>query len=271
MTDESMPGAGRPQSAILKGAGTWLKMHGLTDAQPTPLIAMRLSARWRARLAGSVLLALFLIAVALINVAYLGSEPARPAQLVVLTAAVAALVTGQMLVDRWVRRVDRRAAATLVRRAAHPARLGWRTVLGLPRAVLWAATFAGQAALGVAALAVGDAAGRQAATILLIGLCGVAISMSLQLRHLLTHPAVADDEVSLTADAIMRVEDAREMAVPSALWCLPTVSLLATVPGWWTAAWIAFVLAGVVALILITARTAPSGRTARQAMSPINR
>jgi hypothetical protein len=269
MTDESMPGAGRPQSAILKGAGTWLKMHGLTDAQPTPLIAMRLSARWRARLAGSVLLALFLIAVALINVAYLGGEPARPAQLVVLTA-VAALVTGQMLVDRWVRRVDRRAAATLVRRAAHPARLGWRTVLGLPRAVLWAATFAGQAVLGVAALAVGDAAGRQAATILLIGLGGVAISMSLQLRHLLTHPAVADDEVSLTADAIMRVEDAREMAVPSALWCLPTVSLLATVPGWWTAAWIAFVLAGVVALILITARTAPSGRTARQAMSPIN-
>ena len=135
-----------------------------------------------------------------------------------LTALVVGLVLAQSLLDRWVRRVDRRAAATLPRRAAHPVRLGWRTVLGWPRAAFAVTTFAGAVVLAIGALTVQDSTTRYAAVVLLIGLCGVAVGMVVQLRHVLTHPVVADDEVSLTADVIMRVEDAREVAAPTVVW-----------------------------------------------------
>lgn len=267
MPNATAANAGQPGPAALEGVRLWLTMHGLADARPTPLLAVRLAARRRVRVAASVLLALFLIATALVYAASLGAEPGGRAPLLVLTAVVIALVVGQSLLDSWVRRVDRRVAATLRRRVAHPRRLGWRTVVGLPRAVFAGATFAGAVGLAIAALAVGDTTGRYAAVILLIGLCGVAVVTGVQLRHLLTHPAVAYDETSLTADAIMRVEDAREVSMPTVSWCLPTVSLLAAVPGWWTAAWLAFIVLGVVALALITARTAPAGTVVRHAMS----
>jgi hypothetical protein len=256
-----------PSPAELRGAALWLKMHGLPVGQPAALIATRLAARQRARLAGSLLLGAFLLAVALTYAAYLGSSAPRYTPLLIITAVVIALVAGQSMVDRWVRRVDQRVAAGLQRRVAHPGRLGWRTVVGLPRALFAAGTFAGMVALAFGALAVGDSVGRYAAVILLFGACGVAVVAGLQLNHLLTHPAVADDETSLTADVIMRIEDAREATLPTVLWCLPTVSLLDTVPGWWTAAWIAFTLLGVGALVLITLRTAPSGVVGRHVMS----
>ncbi|XVU26436.1 hypothetical protein ACQPZJ_05110 [Actinoplanes sp. CA-054009] len=251
-------------SPELRGVGLWLRGHGLAEARPTPLLAARLKARWLARLVAAVLLALLVIAVALTYSAHKGAESRAP--LAVLTAAVVALVAGQALLDRWVRRVDRRAGAGLVRRVARPVPLGWRTVLGLPRAAFAVVTFAGAAALGIGALAVGDTTGRYAAAVLLIGLCGVALVGVVQLRQLLTCPAVADDEDSLTADAVMRVEDAREAVVPTVLWCLPGASLLDAVPGWWTAAWLGFVLVGLVALVLINLRTASSGSVARHAM-----
>ena len=50
--------------------------------------------------------------------------PALP--LLVLAALVVGLLLAQSLLDWWVRRVDRRAGATLPRRAAHPIQLGWR-------------------------------------------------------------------------------------------------------------------------------------------------
>ncbi|GLY93049.1 hypothetical protein [Actinoplanes sp. NBRC 103695] len=138
--------------------------------------------------------------------------------LLVLTALVAGLVPAQSLLDRWVRRVDRRAGARLPRRAAHPVRLGWHTVLGRPRAAFAATTFAGAAALAIGALTLHNSTARYAAVILLIGLCGLAVGVVVQLRHILTHPVVADDEISLTTDVIMRVEDARIGAVPTAVW-----------------------------------------------------
>ncbi|MET7426471.1 hypothetical protein [Dactylosporangium sp. NPDC005555] len=243
----------------LEQAGSWLARHGLASASPTPLLAVRLAARRRARLASSVLLGTFILAIALISTT--GAGP------LLLTATVIALVAALALLDGWVRRVDRRAGATLLRRAAHPVQLGWRTVLGLPRAVFAVATFTAAAVLAASGLTVDDPDGRDAAVVLLIGWCGVAIGMCVQLRHLLTHPAVADDEVPLTADAVMRVEDAREVAAPTALWSLPVVSLLNNTPGWWTVAWLTFVVLGALTLILINLRTAASGTVARHAMS----
>ena len=270
-----MPDGDPPvRPADLEQARAWLAGHGLTDTGPTPLLATRLAVRRRARLAGAVLLAVFICAVALAYVSYRpaggavdGSGSFRRGSLLVLTAMVIGLVLAQSGLDWWVRRVDRRAGATLPRRAAHPVRLGWRAVLGWPRAALAGATFAGAAALATGALAVPDSTTRYAAVVLLIGLCGVAVGMVVQLRHVLTAPAVADDEVSLNADVIMRVEDARDVATPTVVWSLPVVSVFDTGLGWWNAAWLVFIVLGVVALALVNAWTARSGMVARHATS----
>jgi hypothetical protein len=165
-----------------------------------------------------------------------------------------------------VRRVDRRAGAMLSRRAAHPTQPGWRALLGRPYAAFGIATFAGATLLAVSALSAGDSAARYAALVLLVGLVGVAIGTGLRLRDLVVRPVVAEDEVSLTADVIMRVEDAREVAKPTVLWGLPVVLLFGVAPGWWDAASLAFVMLGLVALIVIQVRTEPSAAVARHAM-----
>ncbi|MCH6161283.1 hypothetical protein [Streptomyces marispadix] len=267
MTDQSV------SPAELKGAGEWLAVHGLTDVQPTPLLATRLAVRQRARLAAAVLLAAFIIAVALV---YTFARPHGPAadgsgsyrhwSLLVLTAVVAGLVLAQSLLDRRVRQVDRRVGATLPRRAAHPVRPGWRTVLGRARAAFAVATFAGAMLLAIGALTVLDSTARYAALVLLIGLCGAAVVTVVQLRHVLTHPVVAEDEASLTTDVVMRVEDAREVTTPSLVWCLPVASVLDTVPGWWVFAWCLFVALSAVSLALITVWT---GLAARRRGTPL--
>jgi len=257
--------------ADLERAGVWLAGHGLADVRPTPLLATRLAVRRRVRLAASVVLAAFIVGVAL---TYTGGmvdgSGHRRWLLWVLTALVVGLVVAQSLLDWWVRRVDRRAGAALPRRVAHSVRLGWRTVLGWPRAAFAAATFAGATALAIGTLTLPNSTARYAAVILLMGLCGLAVGVVVQLRHILTHPVVADDEVSLTADVIMRVEDARVGAAPTAVWSvwsLPVVSVFSTTLGWWNAAWLAFIVLSVVALALIEARTARSAAVARHAMS----
>lgn len=258
--------------AELEQAGVWLTGHGLTGATPSPLLARRLAVRRRARPAAHLLLAVFIIVVALI---YVANRPAETGgdgafgglPFLLLTAAVAGLVLAQALLDRWVRRVDRRAAATLPRRAAHSVRLGWRTVLGVPRAAFAAVMFAGALTLTTGALITRDSTTRYAALVLIVALCGVAANTAVQLHHVLTHPSVADDEGSLTADIVMRIEDAREVATPTVVWCLPVASVYDAGLDWWNTAWLVFVVLGISALTLITVRTAKSGAVARHATS----
>ncbi|MER7276617.1 hypothetical protein ABT369_19455 [Dactylosporangium sp. NPDC000244] len=149
-------------------------------------------------------------------------------------------------------------------------RYGWRTVLGWPRAAFAATTFAGATALAIGTLTLHDSTARYAAVILLIGVCGLAAGVVVQLRHVLTHPVVADDEVSLTADVMMRVDDARAGAAPTAVWSvwsLPVVSVFSTAFGWWNAAWLAFIVLSVIAQALIEARTERSAMVARHVVS----
>jgi len=271
MPNGTLPDVDLPvRPADLERAGAWLAGHGLADVRPTPLLAARLAVRRRARLAASVLLAVFILAAAL---AYVSDLPPGPAVdgfeahqrwwLLALAAAVVGWVLVQSLMDRWVRRVDRRAGATLPRRATHPVRLGWRTVLGWPRAAFAAATFAGATALAIGALTPHNSTARYAAVILLIGLCGVAVGTAVQLRHVLTHPVVADDEGSLTADFLMRVEDAREVAVPTVVWSLPVVSVFDTGLDPWNTGWLVFIILSVIALALITVRDGRSALAAQ--------
>jgi len=106
--------------------------------------------------------------------------------------------------------------------------------------------------LAIATLTTRDGATRYAAVILLIGLCGVAAGTAVQLRHVLTHPVVADDEGTLKADFLMRVEDAREVALPTVVWSLPVVSVFDTGLDPWNTGWLVFIVLSVIALALIT-------------------
>jgi hypothetical protein len=266
----------RVSATQLKLADAWLAMHGLGDAPATPTLAMRLSARHRARIAAQLLLGVLPIAAALAYVYDMTSAlgwvaPRRRTALLILAAVVSGWVLARWLLDWWVRRVDRRAGAALARRAAHPVRLGWRTVLGWPHAAFAVAMYTAAAALTVGALtvrdaAVGDSTVQYAVVIVLLGMTGVAVAAAVQLHHVLAHPAVADDEVSLTADIIMRVEDARDVATPSVLWTLPIILLFGTAL-WWNVASLAFVVLGVVALAVVTMRAKPSAAVARQVVS----
>ncbi|GLX05084.1 hypothetical protein [Microbispora sp. NBRC 16548] len=269
MAHEPLPDTGPPaRAADLRLAGEWLARHGLSGARPTPLLASRLAVRGRARLAAHLILAVLIIASALAATsAFGGFQSHRPLPLLALTALAAGLLLAQSLLDWWVRRVDQRAGATLSRRAAHPIQPSWRAVLGLPYAVFAVATFAGAMALAGSALAVPDPTVRQLAVVLLIGLLGVTAITAVQLRHLLRRPVVAEDEESLTADVIMRVEDARDLTTPSVQWSLPMVLLFGTAPGWWSAAAVAYLILGLVACVALHAKTPSSATVARRAMS----
>jgi hypothetical protein len=270
MPNRALPDADPPaRPAELQEASAWLARHGLTDGRPTPLLAARLAARRRARLADHVILAVLIIAAALTQAydrlttsAFGGAQPHRPLPLLVLAASMAALLLAQSLFYWWVRRVDRRAGAGLSRRAAHPIQPGWRALIGRPNAAFTVATFAGATALGISAL---NTQGY-AALVMLVGLAAVAAGFVLQLRELLMRPVVAEDEISLMADVVMRVEDARELTRPSVAWALPMVLLFGSAPAWWNIAALAFVILGLSTLFLIQARTPPIATVARQAM-----
>ncbi|MET8052668.1 hypothetical protein ABZU75_34235 [Streptosporangium sp. NPDC005286] len=268
MTREPLPDTDPPtRTTDLRMAGEWLARHDLADTHPTPLLASRLAVRRRARLATYVILATLIIVSALVATSTFGGfQPHRPLPLLALTASVAGLLLAQSLLDQWVRRVDQRAGATLSRRAAHPIQPGWRTVLGRPYAVFAAATFAGAMVLAASALAVPDPTVRQLAIVVLIGLLGATAITALQLRHLLRRPVVAQDEESLTADVIMRVEDARELTTPNVQWSLPVV-LFGTAPGWWGAAAVAYLILSLAACVALHARTPSCATVAQRAMS----
>ncbi|NUT45672.1 MAG: hypothetical protein HOV86_37350 [Thermoactinospora sp.] len=251
--------------ADLRSAGDWLTRHHLTGTAVTPVLASRLAVRRRARLFAHIMLAVLILGSSLVA-ALSGFQPQRPVPLLALTALVAGLLAGQTLLDWWVRRVDQRAGATLSRRAAHSIQPGWQDVLGRPYAVFALATFAGAMMLTGSALAVPDSTVRQLAVVLLIGLLGGTAVIVMQLRHLLRRPVVAEDEESLTADVIMRIEDARELTMPSVQWSLPMVLLFGTAPGWWSAAAVAYVLLGLAAFVAVHSRMPSSATAARQAM-----
>lgn len=261
MANSSMPDAGlRPVDVLC--ARDWLQGHGLSDGPPTPLLTARLAVRRRARLLGSLLQAAFIPGAAL-ALTFGGFGSQRPVPVLALSALVVGLLLARTLIDAWVRRVDRRAGAALARRAAHPVQPGWRALLGRPYAVLAGGTFVGAVALGVSALAVGEGTARYAAVVVLVAVVGVGAGEALQLRELLARPVVAEDEVSLTADVVMHIEDVRESAAPTTLCSLPMVLLFGSAPGWWNAACLGFLVLGMAAYVAVHVRAPRAAAIAR--------
>ncbi|WP_157253777.1 hypothetical protein [Nonomuraea typhae] len=246
----------RPAAARL--ADAWLLRHGLGDTPLTPLLAARVTVRLRARALGSVLLAVLILGASAVRAADLvagASGPHRSTPVLVLGVLIVGLLLLRALLDAWVRRADRRAGATLARRAAHPIQPDWLELLGRPYALVAAGTFVTALALGAAALAVGEESVRYGAIVLLVALAGVGVGTVLQLRELLARPIVAEDEDSLTADFVLRIEDARESTSPAVVWSLPPILLFGSAPSWWTAAAVGFVLLGLAAYVVVHART----------------
>ncbi|RKS68067.1 hypothetical protein BZB76_6308 [Actinomadura pelletieri DSM 43383] len=97
---------------------------------------------------------------------------------------------------------------------------------------------------------------------MLIGLAGAGASIVMQLRQVLTSPAVAQGEAPPTADVIMRVEDARALAAPSQVWFLLAIFLYGDSFGWWNAVALALVVAAVIALWLIRSAGVANGGAA---------
>ncbi|GAA1758060.1 hypothetical protein GCM10009734_77870 [Nonomuraea bangladeshensis] len=264
----------RVRPGDVRQAGDWLARHGLGEARPTPLLAARLAARRRARLADHLMLAVLIIAAALAQLNLFLAAPGGPGSeswtwwpLLMLAGLVAALLVTRTLLEAWVRRIDRGAGAALARRATHPVQPGWRVLLGRPYALWAAGTYAAALALTGSALTLDGAGVRQAALVLLVALAGVGAVALLQVRDLLARPVVAEDELSLTADVIMRIEDARESTSPGTVWCLPMVLLFGMAPGWWRAASLSLVLLGLAALVVIQTRTPDSAAMARRIVS----
>jgi hypothetical protein len=251
----------------LAEAEQWLARHGLADAEPTPLLAARLAVRRRAKLVDSILLAAFLMGAALAHVVRLASGTPSWLPPLVLAALVVGMLVGQWRLGWWVRHADQRAGAHLSRRVAHPVELGWAAVLGRPHAAFAVATFTAAFLLALSVLPVSDPVLRYGAIVVLIGLTGAGASVVMQLRQVLASPAVAEDEASLTADVIMRVEDARALVTPSLVWSLPAIFLYGESLGWWNAVSVALVVAGVIALSLIHTRTTGVATAARRAMA----
>ncbi|GID98211.1 hypothetical protein ACFQFC_18960 [Amorphoplanes digitatis] len=246
----------------------WLARHGLADAEPTPLLATRLAVRRRAKVADALLLAAFMMGAALTHALGLPTTVTSSWLLLLVLASLAVgLLVAQWLLGWWVRRVDQRAGAQLARRVAHPAELGWPAVLGRPHAVFAVATFAGAFLLALSVLPIPDSGLRNGAIFVLIGLACAGVGTVLQLRQVLASPAVADDEASLTADVIMRVEDARALVTPSLVWTMPAIFLYGESLGWWNAVALALVVTGALALSLIQLRATRVGTAARRALA----
>jgi len=256
------------KTSNLDQAGTWLRRHGFTDASPTPLLAARLAVRRRTQLGAQATVAATILAVAL---TYKHSQREAAAHgfglygLPVLMLVMVGLVAVRYALDWWVRRTDRQWEQTLPRRVTYPVRLGWRSLLGLPRAAITATAFLGAVALAMYALSIPDGTARYAAVVLLIAVCGVAVGMVVQLRHVLTRPVVADDELSLDADLVMRVEDAKDAASPALLWIMPISSVIHSNIGWWNYAWSVFVALSLIAFAVVSFATVCRGTTARSA------
>jgi hypothetical protein len=205
-------------------AGTWLGRHGLDGASPTPLLLARLAVRRRARVATSAgLVCLGVLTIAVMNTRG-WSTAAQP--LLHLLPFVIVFLAGVLVRWAWQRVVrlgDRRIAAGLTRRAAHPTPPGWRALLGRRGIAITAVTYTGSLAVAVAAATLGRTdQDRALVVILFLVLAALAAITAAEVAEAVRRPALADDATSLAVDDALRAEDARAAATS------PTPAMMAT-------------------------------------------
>jgi FtsH-binding integral membrane protein len=249
----------------VRRAAAWLIRHGLTGAEPTPLLAARLRVRRQSLTA--VVAALVVLGVLVVatfgNVGTDSAESFRRTATVRLignVAVVVAVVLARWLWLRVVRRADRRLGAALARRVAHPAQPGGRAVLGRTGLAGIAVSYGGALGIGIAALVlVHTAQDRLTAAVSLLGIAVLAVTTAVEVADILRRPALAEDPLTLTVDDVLRAEDARAVAtapVPAMLAAFTAVTLIPAVPaGLLTAC---YVLIGCSVVVAAWSQTVPA-------------
>jgi hypothetical protein len=237
----------------LHRAGKWLKAHGALDVAPTPLLAARLRARRRRE---PVLLAVG-GALAVLN-GFLDSRLSvghgSVFRALDLLAIALLTVPAQWLSLRVLRRADRRIGATVARRVTHPAALGWRELLGPRRLAVAAIMYGSALALGVVDLGYAPTrSDRVVMAVLVVAIVALAAITVAWINEVVRRPALADDEISLAADDVLRTEDGHVVTVtaqPAVLALIVTLTMTRPLPTPVYAACYALVVLGVLAWFL---------------------
>ncbi len=213
----------------------WLSPREPVFVEPTPLLVARIQARrrFRRRIMAGVVAA----AVALMIATWTWSpETDSPAMYMAkISAAYVASLGTMWWILRGPRRAEHRIARTVRTRVARPATVGVREVVGSWHLAAAGAGYVAATLIGVVALASVDSTQhRLAAVVCLAAVAACAVISAATVLAVVRRPALAEDDRSLAADDLLRVEDARQ-----ALGRYPLIAVVAQLaaviaPGnWW--------------------------------------
>jgi hypothetical protein len=204
----------------LARARDWLARHGARGDPPSRLLAARLAVRAGARQTGMLLIVgigLLIVGwaalVELIDFSWevgpSGTE-LRGALEMSVAYLLLSLVTWWTCRRQWAG--ERRIARALPRRVAHSARTGVLGVVGGWYVLAAAVTYGGGLAIGLGVVALsGTAEGRVLGAVIAAGTLGLGALAAVVVAEAVRRPALAEDDLSLRADDLLRTEDAHVM------------------------------------------------------------
>jgi hypothetical protein len=189
----------------------WLSPRERIFVEPTPLIVARIHARRRSRrriVAGVVVAAVALVVTSSTWLPETGSPSVYMAKMSVVYVATLGVM---WWILRGPRRAERRIARAVRTRVTRPATVGVREVVGSWHLVAAVAGYVSATLIGVVALASVDSTQhRWAAVVCLAAIAACAVMSAATVVAVVRRPVLADDDRSLAADDLLRVEDARE-------------------------------------------------------------
>jgi hypothetical protein len=189
----------------------WLSPREPIFVEPTPLLVARIHARRRFRrraVAGVFVAAAALVVTSSTWLPETGGPTMFMTKMSVVYVATLAMT---WWILRGPRRAEQRIARAVRMRVARPAAVGAREVVGTWHLVAAGASFVAAVLIGVVAVASADSTQhRLAAVVYLVAVAACALVSVAAVGAVVRRPVLAEDDRSLVADDLLRVEDARE-------------------------------------------------------------
>lgn len=158
-----------------------------------------------------------------------------------------------------IRKAEQRLARSVPRRIAHGKRLGVLEVAGTATVMLWLASCVGGIGLGLTIGFLAESTEKQligftyAAGIAVLGALSIALA-----RQVVKQPSLADDEISLRTDDMLRRKDTQLTLLPTGVYlALPLTSALPEFATWLWAYFLGSVAIGLLATLVVRLRRAP--------------